>query len=140
MLTSGLVNDRPAAIQPPVSHPCSHQASAVVIGAVPSDPPGALAGCSDARQLGLGKMTALVSLLSVMLLRLAMGALRIYQRFVSPLLRAVFRSECRFYPSCSEYSRQALLRYGLARGLRMTAFRLCRCHPFHPGGYDPPEP
>ena len=140
MLTSGLVKDLPVATQPPANHPCSHLAPVVVMGAVHREPPGALAGRSCAPQLGLGKMTALVSILSEVLLRLAMGALRIYQRLVSPLLRAVFRSECRFYPSCSEYSRQALLRYGLARGLRMTAFRLCRCHPFHPGGYDPPEP
>jgi uncharacterized protein len=140
MLTSGLVNHLFAAIQPSVNHPGSPQASAEVFGVEPSAPAGARASCGSDPQLGLGRMTALASLLSSVLLRLATGALRTYQRFVSPLLRAAFRSECRFYPSCSEYSRQALLRYGLARGLRMTALRLCRCHPFHPGGYDPPEP
>ena len=62
MLTSGLVKDLPVATQPPLNHRCSHQASAVVIAAAPSDPPGALAGRSCAPQLGLGKMMALVSI------------------------------------------------------------------------------
>ncbi|ABL01216.1 membrane protein insertion efficiency factor YidD [Pelobacter propionicus] len=57
----------------------------------------------------------------------------LYQRMLSPLLPQT----CRFYPSCSEYSRVSILRHGLARGLCLTVLRICKCHPFHPGGYDP---
>ena len=44
---------------------------------------------------------------------------------------------CRFYPSCSEYTKQALLKYGLAKGLLLGISRISRCHPYHAGGYDP---
>jgi hypothetical protein len=44
---------------------------------------------------------------------------------------------CRFYPSCSDYALQALERHGLIRGLGLTVWRLLRCHPYHPGGFDP---
>jgi putative membrane protein insertion efficiency factor len=63
----------------------------------------------------------------------------VYQRLVSPVLTYFFRSGCRFYPTCSEFGRQAVLRYGPWRGTLLTMARLSRCHPFHPGGYDPPE-
>lgn len=58
---------------------------------------------------------------------------RIYQRLVSPLLPPA----CRFYPSCSAYAVTALERHGALRGTWLTARRICRCHPFHPGGVDP---
>ncbi len=58
-----------------------------------------------------------------------------YQRFVSPVLP----SACKFYPTCSEYARQAIERYGAAQGGWMAARRLVRCRPFAPGGYDPVE-
>ena len=66
--------------------------------------------------------------------RLAAGAVVVYQRLVSPLLPGA----CRFAPTCSEYARQALVEHGLGRGLALAAWRLARCHPFHPGGWDPP--
>jgi putative membrane protein insertion efficiency factor len=56
-----------------------------------------------------------------------------YRRLVSPLLPAA----CRFYPSCSAYAETALRRHGAVRGTWLTARRLARCHPFHPGGIDP---
>jgi len=56
-----------------------------------------------------------------------------YKRFVSPLLP----SACRFYPTCSMYMRDAVDRYGAARGVLMGLKRLVRCHPFTPGGVDP---
>ena len=58
---------------------------------------------------------------------------RIYRRLVSPMLPPA----CRFYPSCSAYAETALVRHGAARGTWLTARRLVRCHPFHPGGIDP---
>lgn len=58
---------------------------------------------------------------------------RAYRRLVSPLLPAA----CRFYPSCSAYAEGALLRHGAAKGTWLTARRLARCHPLHPGGIDP---
>ncbi|MBI2354281.1 MAG: membrane protein insertion efficiency factor YidD [Deltaproteobacteria bacterium] len=68
-----------------------------------------------------------------MLKSIALLVIRLYQRLLSPLLPPT----CRFYPSCSEYSRESILRHGLARGARLALLRLCKCHPFHPGGYDP---
>ena len=65
--------------------------------------------------------------------RLAIGAIRVYQRALSPLLPPA----CRFQPTCSEYAAEAIGRFGLMRGGLLSASRLCRCHPFHPGGWDP---
>ncbi|VEN73133.1 conserved hypothetical protein [Candidatus Desulfarcum epimagneticum] len=59
--------------------------------------------------------------------------IRAYQACVSPLLGP----SCRFYPTCSEYSRQAVLKHGAIKGLWLSVKRLGRCHPFHPGGFDP---
>lgn len=59
-----------------------------------------------------------------------------YRRWVSPALPA----RCRFYPSCSAYALTALTRYGAWRGTGLAVRRLLRCHPFHPGGYDPVPP
>ena len=65
--------------------------------------------------------------------RLLMVPIAGYRRFVSPLLPP----RCRFAPSCSEYALNALAEYGAARGLWLAVKRIARCHPFHPGGYDP---
>ena len=59
--------------------------------------------------------------------------IRFYQKLISPLLPQA----CRFYPSCSEYSRESIIRHGVVRGVSLTFVRLGKCHPFHPGGYDP---
>lgn len=68
-----------------------------------------------------------------MLQWLALGLIRLYQRWISPLLGP----RCRFYPSCSAYAAEAIARYGFWRGCWLSARRLVRCHPWHPGGYDP---
>lgn len=68
-----------------------------------------------------------------MMRSLFLALIRFYQRFVSPYLG----SRCRFYPSCSQYCFDAIVRYGVIIGIWRGFLRLCRCHPFHPGGYDP---
>jgi len=59
-----------------------------------------------------------------------------YRRWVSPGLPA----RCRFHPSCSAYALTAIATHGPVRGLGLAIWRLLRCHPFHPGGYDPVPP
>jgi putative membrane protein insertion efficiency factor len=56
-----------------------------------------------------------------------------YQRAISPFLPP----SCRFQPSCSRYAAEAIERFGALRGTGMALVRLLKCHPFHPGGYDP---
>ena len=65
--------------------------------------------------------------------KLIVAILRLYKLALSPLLP----SACRYYPSCSEYMRQAVEKYGPVRGLWMGVKRVARCHPFHQGGLDP---
>lgn len=65
--------------------------------------------------------------------RLTLGLIRLYQRTFSRVLP----STCRFRPSCSEYGYQAVQKYGVVRGGWLAVRRIGRCHPFHPGGYDP---
>jgi putative membrane protein insertion efficiency factor len=67
--------------------------------------------------------------------RLLIALIRLYQRFVSPLLPPA----CRFEPTCSAYFIEALRRKGLLRGFALGVWRILRCNPFFPGGYDPVE-
>jgi putative membrane protein insertion efficiency factor len=67
--------------------------------------------------------------------RIALLALiRAYQKVVSPALP---EGTCRFYPSCSHYGYQAVYKYGIFKGSWMATWRVLRCNPFNPGGYDP---
>lgn len=59
--------------------------------------------------------------------------LRCYRYGISPL----FAPHCRFHPSCSSYAEQALVEHGVIKGLWLSLRRIGRCHPWHPGGYDP---
>lgn len=59
--------------------------------------------------------------------------IRIYQKFISPLLP----KSCRFYPTCSQYFIEALKKYGFFKGSYLGIRRILKCHPFHDGGYDP---
>jgi putative membrane protein insertion efficiency factor len=65
---------------------------------------------------------------------LLIGMIRVYQVTLSPLLG----NACRFEPSCSRYMVESLKKYGLFRGFLKGMRRLSRCHPWNPGGYDPP--
>ena len=65
--------------------------------------------------------------------RVMLGAIRFYQSAVSPYTPAA----CRYTPTCSQYAREAIEKYGPGKGARLAAKRILRCHPFHPGGYDP---
>jgi putative membrane protein insertion efficiency factor len=62
------------------------------------------------------------------------AGVRFYQIFIGPLLG----KHCRFTPSCSNYFIQAVNKYGALRGAAKGVWRICRCHPFNPGGFDPP--
>ncbi|ABG53660.1 MAG: membrane protein insertion efficiency factor YidD [Trichodesmium sp. St16_bin4-tuft] len=70
--------------------------------------------------------------MKVLLVRLIKG----YKIFISPILPP----SCRFQPTCSEYAMEAIERFGIFKGTAMAVMRILRCHPFHPGGYDPVPP
>jgi len=59
--------------------------------------------------------------------------IKIYRKYVSPLKRP----SCRFYPTCSQYSMEAIEKYGALKGTLISIKRIIRCHPFNKGGYDP---
>ncbi len=64
---------------------------------------------------------------------IALGLIRFYQKFISPM----FPPSCRFTPTCSHYTYEAISKYGVIKGGWLGAKRIARCHPFNPGGYDP---
>ena len=68
--------------------------------------------------------------------RFVAAPIGLYRRWISPALPA----RCRFYPSCSAYALEAVRTHGAIKGLGLATWRLLRCHPFHPGGYDPVPP
>ncbi|MCC6872758.1 MAG: membrane protein insertion efficiency factor YidD [Sandaracinaceae bacterium] len=68
------------------------------------------------------------------LARLFLFLIRVYWWTLSPLIGSV----CRYHPSCSRYTATCIERFGAARGGWLGVKRICRCHPFHPGGFDPP--
>ena len=65
---------------------------------------------------------------------LLLALIRLYQVLVSPGLA---QNTCRFYPSCSHYGYQAIYKYGAVKGSFMAVWRILRCNPFNPGGFDP---
>jgi uncharacterized protein len=69
-----------------------------------------------------------------MIARALVLLIRVYRRLLSPLVGPV----CRFEPSCSAYAQQCLEMHGAFKGSLLSLIRLCKCHPLHPGGYDPP--
>lgn len=62
--------------------------------------------------------------------------IRLYQRYISPLTPPT----CRFQPTCSNYAVEAISEYGVIKGTCLGTKRILKCHPFHPGGYDPVPP
>jgi putative membrane protein insertion efficiency factor len=78
-------------------------------------------------------MTRLVGGMCNAMARAAVWVIRLYQRTLSRVLPP----SCRFYPSCSEYAVGCIQRFGLLRGLALSVWRVLRCNPFNPGGYDP---
>lgn len=62
--------------------------------------------------------------------------IRLYKKFISPIL-SFFGFHCKYYPTCSEYTKQAIEKYGILKGSFLGAKRILKCNPFSKGGYDP---
>lgn len=73
--------------------------------------------------------------LSLMCRRIVLFLLSIFMLLVRPLLGP--KGVCRFTPTCSQYAKEAISKYGVFKGGWLAVVRLSKCHPFHPGGYDP---
>ncbi|WP_226034840.1 membrane protein insertion efficiency factor YidD [Aquibacillus saliphilus] len=61
------------------------------------------------------------------------GLIKFYQKIISPIKPPT----CRFYPTCSQYGLESFTRFGFFKGIYLTIKRIMKCHPFHPGGFDP---
>lgn len=82
----------------------------------------------------IGKIFKVIFLaLTQGLAKVVVGLIRLYQIILSPFLGNC----CRFYPSCSVYAQEAILRWGMIRGGWLVSKRILSCHPWHTGGYDP---
>lgn len=68
--------------------------------------------------------------------RILLFLLKIYKKYISPIFKSI-GIECKYYPTCSEYMRQAIEKYGALKGTFLGIKRLLRCNPFSKGGYDP---
>lgn len=79
--------------------------------------------------------TDFIKLIDALMVRIVKTFIYGYRILLAPVLGS--RNVCRFYPSCSEYSLQAFDRHGFLKGVALSAIRLSKCHPWHPGGYDP---
>lgn len=80
-----------------------------------------------------GPLSTLAQTAHRLLTRLFCGLVNVYRWFISPMLG----THCRFHPTCSRYALEAIRCHGCWRGGAMALRRLSRCHPFHPGGFDP---
>jgi putative membrane protein insertion efficiency factor len=72
--------------------------------------------------------------------RIMLALLAFYKRWLSPALHSLHPGGCKFLPTCSEYATVAIATHGPLRGSALAAWRLLRCHPFTPGGFDPVPP
>ncbi len=68
--------------------------------------------------------------------RFFIGLINFYKKMISPIM-TYHGSNCKFYPTCSEYTKQAIDKYGVLKGVFMGIWRVLRCNPFSKGGYDP---
>lgn len=90
---------------------------------------------------GSGRIAAFAEMTGILAGWCLKGLIRIYQIGISPTLRAMSGTHCRFEPTCSSYMYQAIDGHGVLRGLWLGTRRLCRCHPWGGGaGYDPVPP
>lgn len=70
-----------------------------------------------------------------MIIKILVFIIKIYQKYISPIIGG--KKACRFTPTCSEYSKQALEKYGVIKGLYLSIKRIIKCNPFGGSGYDP---
>jgi putative membrane protein insertion efficiency factor len=82
----------------------------------------------------MNRLDAFLNMILSVPARILIGLVRLYQWIISPMLGR----RCRFEPSCSKYFIESVRKYGAIRGTWRGVRRICRCHPWNPGGYDPP--